>query len=108
MKRVVVIGSGNVAEILAEAIADGSGYALVQIYARMQKEALRKQITLLDAYSPLAILQRGYALVEQQDTLIKSAQQLQKGDQVHIRFHDGGWRAQLIEKEESHGKEGNV
>ncbi len=34
MKRVVVIGSGNVAEILAEAIADGSGYALVQIYAR--------------------------------------------------------------------------
>lgn len=48
----------------------------VQIYARMQKEALRKQITLLDAYSPLAILQRGYALVEQQDTLIKSAQQL--------------------------------
>ena len=80
----------------------------VQIYARMQKEALRKQITLLDAYSPLAILQRGYALVEQQDTLIKSAQQLQKGDQVHIRFHDGGWRAQLIEKEESHGKEGNV
>ena len=80
----------------------------VQIYARMQKEALRKQITLLDAYSPLAILQRGYALVEQQDTLIKSAQQLQKGDQVHIRFHDGGWRAQLIEKEKSHGKEGNI
>ena len=34
MKRVVVIGSGNVAEIQAEAIADGSGYALVQIYAR--------------------------------------------------------------------------
>ena len=80
----------------------------VQIYARMQKEALRKQITLLDAYSPLAILQRGYALVEQQDTLIKSARQLQKGDQVHIRFHDGGWRAQLIEKEKSHGKEGNI
>ena len=34
----------------------------VQIYARMQKEALRKQITLLDAYSPLAILQRAMPL----------------------------------------------
>lgn len=34
MKRVVIIGSGNVAEILAEAIAAASEYAVEQIYAR--------------------------------------------------------------------------
>ncbi|MBQ4279686.1 MAG: DUF2520 domain-containing protein [Rikenellaceae bacterium] len=34
MKRVVVIGSGNVAEALAPAIARAEGYELVQLYAR--------------------------------------------------------------------------
>ena len=80
----------------------------LQHYAKTKREAFGKRVTLLDAYSPLAILQRGYTLVEQEGQLVKSARPLTAQSEVTIRFHDGRWRAVLKEKEEHHGEESDV
>lgn len=72
-------------------------------FLNQQKQLLNRNIHLLDAYSPLSILKRGYTLVENEQHLIKNAEDLQAGAQISIRFHDGKWRARLLEKEENHG-----
>ena len=77
-------------------------------YLLEQKKRFQRSLTLLEAYSPLAVLRRGYTLVEQEGNYKKSAQELQRDQEVIIHFHDGKWHAKLIEKEESHGREGDV
>jgi len=43
----------------------------------------------LDAYSPLATLDRGYALISRDNTLVKSISQVSPGDTVTARLSDG-------------------
>ena len=43
----------------------------------------------LEAFSPVAILQRGYALVYQEDVLVRRADTLKPGDPLRIRFAEG-------------------
>ena len=50
---------------------------------------LREMINLLDAYSPLKVLERGYSIVMKDDTVINTAGQLREEDNIRIRFHDG-------------------
>ena len=52
----------------------------------LRKENLRHLMSLLESLSPLKILNRGYCLVNKNDTLIKKAQELKKGEEVSIRF----------------------
>lgn len=44
---------------------------------------------LLDAYSPLKSMSRGYALVEHKGELIRSVKQLEVGTDLSIQFRDG-------------------
>ena len=60
---------------------------------------LQEKIRLLDAYSPLKILGRGYGLVYQDDHLIRSVRDV-KQDQIEIRMQDGKIRASVTEWEE--------
>ncbi|MDR9501734.1 MAG: exodeoxyribonuclease VII large subunit [Desulfurivibrionaceae bacterium] len=54
------------------------------------QESLARQITLLEALSPLAVLKRGYALAMTQDNrIISSVQQVKKGDPFTVRVDDG-------------------
>jgi exodeoxyribonuclease VII large subunit len=55
----------------------------------------------LSALSPLAVLDRGYALVysETSTKLVKSSDRLKAGDGLQIRFAHGRARAQVIEAE---------
>ena len=46
-------------------------------------------ITKLDTLSPLKTLTRGYTLAEKDNKIVKSAKELQKGDEIKIRFFDG-------------------
>ena len=46
-------------------------------------------ITKLDTLSPLKTLTRGYALTEKDNKIVKSAKDLQKGDEIKIKFFDG-------------------
>jgi len=45
--------------------------------------------TKLDTLSPLKTLTRGYTLTKKEGMVIKSVQQIQKQDQLHIQFLDG-------------------
>lgn len=78
------------------------------LYYAREAQKLSSRMTLLDAYSPLAVLKRGYTLVEQDGMLCKSASALQQESEVRIRFHDGKWRAKLLEKEEDHEGKINI
>lgn len=65
---------------------------------------LTTKLAKLDALSPLKIMERGYSLAyDEQQTLIKTVQQLKEGDRIHIRFQDG--RAHCVV---SNIEEGNI
>ncbi len=51
----------------------------------------------LEAVSPVAVLQRGYALVYQQDRLVREADSLEPGDLLEIRLASGSLRAAVTE-----------
>lgn len=64
------------------------------IRARLDRcrSRLGEDVARLDALSPLAVLSRGYALVEKLPSrrVVKSVRQLQAGDTVHLQLRDGG------------------
>ncbi len=61
--------------------------------ARARTERLAARLT---ALSPLATLERGYALVERPDgAVVTSATHLEAGDSVALRFHDGRRAARI-------------
>lgn len=57
----------------------------VVVQARGQL-GLRKQ--LLDAFNPQTALQRGYALVRKERTVIRSGQNVHSGDSIDVELHD--------------------
>ncbi len=54
-----------------------------------KKQQLANNSHLLDTVSPLATLARGYSISYKQGEIIKSSQQLAKGDELITRFVDG-------------------
>ncbi len=55
----------------------------------------------LQAYSPLGVLKRGYALAKKEDTLIRSAHQLQAGDRIQLTLGQGSATCVVESKEET-------
>lgn len=68
-----------------------------QIKQLMQQknQHLNHQVHLLDAYSPLKSMSRGYALVEQESELVRSVKQLEVGTNLSIQFSDGQVTAEI-------------
>lgn len=65
----------------------------------------------LDGLSPLAVLERGYAVVSRADdgAVVRLREQLSVDEAVKVRFHDGSVRAQITEKPaEKPEREGTV
>jgi len=58
------------------------------------QERLQSSAKLLQALSPTAILQRGYAIVHQGQTALRSVKQLQRGVIVNVQLADGSFTAQ--------------
>lgn len=74
----------------------------VQEKLRISHEQMAHQTALLDAFSPLKILNRGYSIVSKQ-SIIRSVTQLLPQDEVEIRFADGRVLAQIEKiKENDH------
>ena len=63
-------------------------HAMQQILSR-KEQALMLLLNRIEAVSPIAVLQRGYALVYQNDALVLDAAQLKPGDTLQIRFAKG-------------------
>ena len=63
-----------------------------------QKHRSQQARNRLHALSPLAVLERGYALVySEEDLLVKDGAQLHANDTVRLRFARGGAKAKVIE-----------
>ena len=65
----------------------------------IQKEKQTKYIELitkLDTLSPLKTLLRGYSLTEKDNEIIKSAKELEKNDEINIKFYDGEKTAKIV------------
>ena len=71
------------------------------------KLKLGHNIQLLDAYSPLKIMQRGYNLAYKDDVLIKDISQLNKGDNLLLKTFSGNIYSK-VEKVEKNGNKTNV
>ncbi|HYH02556.1 MAG TPA: exodeoxyribonuclease VII large subunit, partial [Bacillota bacterium] len=66
----------------------------------MQRERFHKIIGKLNALSPLATLERGYALAHRADgTLIKSSAQIATGEQIRVRLATGSLWCEVNQKE---------
>lgn len=67
---------------------------------RVRWERRRSELTALaaklDALSPLRVLNRGYAIVRSDATVIRSAKQLNPGQELAITFADGQSQVQVI------------
>jgi exodeoxyribonuclease VII large subunit len=70
-----------------------------------KKQQFVRLTAALDAMSPLKVLGRGYAMIRQEEMVIRSVKQLSTGDRVEFRLSDGTARAEIteIEEESSHG-----
>lgn len=53
------------------------------------------QISQLDALSPLKVMKRGYTLIKKDNNVIKKANELKKGDVIHIIFSDQEKKAEI-------------
>ena len=85
-----------------ELIINDINFNLTQI-----KLKLGYNIQLLDAYSPLKIMQRGYNLAYKDDVLIKDISQLNKGDNLLLKTFSGNIYSK-VEKVEKNGNKTNV
>ncbi|MGL5978097.1 MAG: exodeoxyribonuclease VII large subunit [Erysipelotrichaceae bacterium] len=77
----------------------------IQTYRKEQQKELAQHIALLDAYSPLKVLQRGYSIVQTGEHVITSVDQIEIGQAVQIRLLDGQLEAKIQTKEHIDGKE---
>lgn len=68
-----------------------------QLDQNIQKQnyKIKQLIIQLDALSPLKVMQRGYTLVQKDQQLIKSYQDLKTGDLIDIQFYDGIKKAEI-------------
>ena len=70
----------------------------LQNYYKNQVFTFSKNVSLLDAYSPLKTLSRGYSIVSK-DTIIKSIDDIHINDTVSITLKDGKAKAIISNKE---------
>lgn len=69
-------------------------------------DKMRMQSALLDAYSPLKVLARGYSVVSKDKIPVKDSVVLKKGDMVTIRLSSGSAEAEIMEVQ--HGTENEI
>ena len=66
---------------------------------KLERSQLFGLVRRLEALSPLAILQRGYAVVSTADgSIVHSAGQINPGDRLDIRVHEGQFPVEVAEK----------
>jgi exodeoxyribonuclease VII large subunit len=72
--------------------------AAVEWLLERKSAALAQYAAKLDSLSPLKVLSRGYSLVYKEGKLLNSAEGLEKGDRIELRFGSGGASAEITDK----------
>ncbi|MCI2254592.1 exodeoxyribonuclease VII large subunit [Domibacillus sp. PGB-M46] len=71
-------------------------YRLTQSVVNEKKSTFGRHIAMLEALSPLKVMERGYSLVySEEKELIKTVQDVQQGDRIHVQMADGTIYAQV-------------
>lgn len=80
---------------------------VTQLAQRLQKEIrqlmnrnkneLAKNISLLNSLSPLLVMERGYSIVFKEDKVIRSVKDIRSGEELRLRFGDGGADVKVTE-----------
>jgi exodeoxyribonuclease VII large subunit len=75
--------------------------ALFRSAAERRRGALARLVASLEGLSPLAVLDRGYALVwdEARSRLLRDASEIEEGQGLRIRLHRGALRASVLSRE---------
>lgn len=71
----------------------------IETYYIEKKHHFSNELQLLDAYSPLKVLKRGYTIMQINGNIIKQINDVQENDLVHLRLSDGFLKARIIAKE---------
>lgn len=71
----------------------------MQSYYENQNQMFQKHIKLLDAYSPLKILSRGYSIAQKENKIIRSIHDVQIEENIKIVLQDGSLIANIQKKE---------
>ncbi len=66
-----------------------------------KENVLREGIVKLDSLSPLKVLARGYSVVEKNDSVVTSSDELSVNDEIKITFNEGKIKCSVISKEEN-------
>ncbi len=77
-------------------LKDAAARAEMDLLARMQA-TLTLSASKIESLSPLQVLARGYAVVENEKGIVNSKKQVNKEEELRIRLHDGGVRVKVIE-----------
>ncbi len=74
---------------LADAISDG---------LRTREDALARSAAALDAFSPLRVLARGYAIAQQNGAVVRWAAEVLPDEDLTLRFSDGAVRCRVVDE----------
>ena len=67
---------------------------------KIEKQEAIKLISKIDALSPLKTLTRGYSITSKDELVIKSVKDIEKNDEIDLRYIDGLAKAKILTKEE--------
>lgn len=70
------------------------------------KTAFHNQLRMLEALNPLALMSKGFSVAYKDENVVKSVQELKKGDVVNVTFQDGFAEAKIVKTHVQ--KEGEV
>ena len=69
----------------------------IQFYLQSKKQSYNFHINQLEAFSPQAVLDRGYSIAtSDKNQIIRNSNQLKKGDKLNVQVAQGEFRAQKI------------
>lgn len=75
----------------------------IELYHMVVKKHLKENESLLDAYSPLKVLTRGYSITNNNEHVIRSVNEVNEGDMIFTRLSDGTITSKIIKKEKQNG-----
>ncbi|MBQ3461249.1 MAG: exodeoxyribonuclease VII large subunit [Solobacterium sp.] len=70
---------------------------------QLKQQELAQRIQLLDAYSPLKVMERGYSVVYKGEHVVSSIEEVNEKDRLNVRMRDGLVYTEVISKEKLHG-----